>query len=412
MKFAWMILPAVLLLLTSCQPFSDAAAPERRPGSSDAAAATESGPDLIVRLSPEALAKAQIVSAPAVLRTIPQTLRAPGRVTVNEDRVWRLGAITEGRVVEMNSSVDDVVRPGQILARLQSQSVHDRRASYTEANNNVATLEARRTFLAAQAARARRLFDLKAASQQQVQEAESELHDVEGLIANAKAERERQRVYLEEFLRVPVREPDAAGASAAERRASDLVPVMAPAVGTIIARSVAPDSVVQAGQAIYVISDLSSVWVIAEVQQQHLAQIRPGMPVSIHPQAFPDESFPGRVIRIGSELNTATRTIGVRIEASNASLRLRPEMYADVEIAIGSTEQGIFLKQDAIQDLHGQRIVFVRTGEGEFSPRPVEVGMTVNGMRRVLRGVSPGDEVVSEGSFLLKSKLLEASLAE
>ncbi len=412
MKLADIALLAMLLFLASCQSPPGAAVPAAHLPEGSVAPGTQPGADFTVRLSPEALAKAQIVWSPAVSRTIPRTLRAPGRVTVNEDRVWRVGAITEGRVVEMNSSADDVVRPGQVLARLQSQAVHDRRASYAEANNNLATLETRRTFLTAQAARARRLFDLKAASQQQVQEAEAELHNVEGLIANAKAERERQRVYLEEFLRVSVRESEAGGGAVAAQRISDLVPVTASAVGTIIARSVAPDSVVQAGQAIYVISDLSSVWMIAEVQQRHLARIRPGMPVSIHPQAFPDESFPGRVIRIGSELNALTRTIGVRIEASNPNLRLRPEMYADAEIAIDSTEEGIFLKQDAIQDLRGQHIVFVRTGEGEFALRPVELGASTNGLRRILRGVSPGDEVVVEGSFLLKSKLLEASLAE
>lgn len=412
MKLVSLALLPFLLLFASC-----AGALKTGTSTSDAArssvtAAAGEDAERVIHLTPEALAKAHIVWEEVSPRSIPQTLHAPGRITVNENRVWRVGTITEGVVVEMNANVDDPVRQGQVLARLQSHAVHDGRADYAEAKNNLATLQTRRTFLIAQAARAKRLLDLKAASEQQVQQADSELRDVEGLIANAKSELERHRIHLEDFLHVPPQQTAGAGERIAGHQIRDLIPITAPAAGTVIARPVAPGSVVQAGQGVFVISDLSSVWMIAEVQQQHLAALREGMPVSIRTQAFPAEIFSARISRIGSELNAATRTISVRIEVPNRGLRLRPEMYADAEIAVGGSEEGIFLNQGAIQDLHGQSVVFVKTGDNSFTLRAVETGAALDGMRRVVAGVNAGEQVVVDGSFLLKSKLLEASLVE
>lgn len=412
MKLVSLALLSFLLLFASCGE-----SPKTAPSQSEATTANSGtrqadSSERVIQLTPEALAQAHIVWEEVSPHSIPQTLRAPGRITVNENRVWRVGTIAEGRVVEMNANVDDPVRQGQVLARLQSHAVHDGRADYAEAKINLATLQTRRTFLLAQAARAKRLFDLKAASEQQVQQADSELRDVEGMIANAKSELERYRIHLEDFLHVPTQPPIGPGDRIAGHEIADLLPITAPAAGTVIARPVAPGAVVQAGQGIFEISDLSSVWMIAEVQQQHLAALREGMPVTIRTQAFPSTTFSGRIRRIGSELNAATRTISVRIEVPNRGLRLRPEMYADAEIAVGGSEDGLFLKQGAIQDLHGQSIVFVKSGDHAFTLRAVETGATVDGMRRVISGVNAGDQVVVDGSFLLKSKLLEASLVE
>lgn len=399
---------AFLLLLASC---TSAPPPVAEAPPAPAPTASPADAERVVELTPEALSKAHILWEEVSPRSIPQTLRAPGRITMNGNRVWRVGALTEGLVVEMTANIDDPVKQGQVLARLHSHAVHDGRADYVKAKTDLATLETRRTFLLAQAARMKRLLDLKAASEQQVQQAESEVRDIQGLIENAKTEVERHRIHLVDFLHVPPELPGTA-AQVNGHPIADLIPIFSPAAGIIMERQVAPGAVVQAGQGVYVISDLSNVWMIAEVQQQHLPALREGMPVSIRTQAFPSETLSGRINRIGSELNAATRTISVRIEVPNRGLRLRPEMYADAEIAAGGSEDGLFLKQGAIQDLHGQSVVFVKTGESAFSLRVVELGLALNGFRRIYSGVKAGEQVVVDGSFLLKSKLLEASLSE
>ncbi len=413
MKLRGLLLFLLAFFLVSCGK-----APEAGPSES-ATATPQSGADAdgedglgrVVRLTPEALARIRLVVEEAVSRSIPQTLRASGRITVNENRVWRVGAVSDGLLVEMNANVDDTVRKGEVLARLRSRAVNDGRADYAEAKNTLATLEKRHSFLLAQAARAKRLFELKAGSQQQLQQAEADVRDAEGQIANAKSELERQRIHLEEFLNIPP-QPSSSGRGPAGYRTEDLIPITAPVSGTVMERPAALGTIVPMAQTVYVISDLSNLWMIAEVQQQHLGSLREGMAAIIRTQAFPDEAFPARIARIGSELNAITRTVKVRIEVQNRGLRLRPEMYADAEIAIGGSEPGIFLKQEAIQNLDGQSIVFIRTGEGFFALRGVQTGEVRDGMRHILSGVKAGEQVVVDGSFLLKSKLLEASLAE
>lgn len=414
MKTVNLALLLFALLAASCGKAPDANSPENATASTAPAGGADEADDLerIVRLTPEALKLARIVVEEATLRSIPRTIRASGRITVNENRVWRLGAVSDGLLVEMVANVDDPVRKGQVLARQHSSDVNDGRAAYAEAKNNLATLETRRSFLRAQAVRAKRLFDLKAASEQQVQQAESDVRDVEGQVANAKAELERQRIHLEDFLRVQPQPSESASGLTGGYRTADLIPIASTVSGTVMERPAAPGTIVPVGQTLYVISDLSNLWMIAEVQPQHLAALREGMAVSIYTQAFPDETFPARIARIGSELNATTRTVRVRIEVQNRGLRLRPEMYADAEITLGGSETGIFVKQEAVQDMHGQSVVFVKTGEGAFALRAVETGAARDGMRLIVSGVEAGEQVVVDGSFLLKSKLLEASLAE
>ena len=373
--------------------------------------APNEGLERIVELTPEALKNAHITWEEATSRTVHQTVRAPGRLMPNEDRVWRIGAITEGLVVQMNANVDDYVRSGQVLARMHSHAVHDGRADYVRAKNDLATIETRHSYLKSQAARVGRLLELKAASVQQLQQAESDVRDAEGLVQNARTEVERARVHLVEFLHV---DPDIHDSNTKVEGydAADLIPILAFGAGTVLERPVSPGTVVQAGQSVYVISDLSSLWMIAEVPQQQLSALREGMRVAVRSQAYPDEAFQGRITRIGAELNAATRTVNVRIELPNPRRRLRPEMYADAEIAAGETDEGVFVRQSAVQDLHGQSVVFVKSGDTSFTLRPVETGAALDGLRRILIGVQPGDQVVVDGSFILKSKLLEASLAE
>ncbi|MCW5964304.1 MAG: efflux RND transporter periplasmic adaptor subunit [Bryobacterales bacterium] len=399
---------ACALFLAGCA--TDAAnAPENAPSSSPAPASnTEEG--RIVELSSGALRQITVVAEPVVLRRIPRILRTAGRVTMNENRTWRVGAVTEGRVVDIARNVGDQVREGDLLARMFSHEIHEARAEYARARSELTRLQSRRTFLQTLRDRASRLHELKAASLQQVQQAESELLDVEGEIRNAETELERTRFHLEEYLRVRL------DASKTVRIAgfpeTDLLPIRSPAAGTIVERNVTPGTVVQPATSLFAISDLQNVWLIAAVQQQDLSLVRVGMPVAVSVQAFPDTSFAGRVSFVGSELDAATRTVHVRVDLPNAGMRLRPEMYATAEMALEDSDEGMFIRQEALQELHGQAVVFVELGEGRFAVRPVETGAGMDGHRRVLSGLRQGDRVVVEGTFLLKSKLLEASLAD
>lgn len=384
----------------------------RTPASAQSGEATNAAEDAVrvVELSEAALQQVSVRTETMEARRIPRVLRAAGRVTMNENRTWRVGAATDGRVVEVTRNVGDAVKEGEALARMFSHDIHEARAEYARARTELTRLQSRRAYLQTLRDRVSRLHGLKAASLQQLQEAESELRNAEGEIGNAETELERTRFHLEEYLRVEL-EPKGA------RRISgyaegDLIPILAPASGTIVERTVTPGTVVQPATDLFVISDMSKVWLIAAVQQQDLALVRMGMPVSVNVPAYPESLFKGRVAWIGSELDAATRTVSVRVELPNEGFRLRPEMYATAEIALEDSGSGYFVKQEALQEINGQAVVFVEIGEGRFAARPVETGPEVDGLRQIQAGIREGDRVVFDGTFLLKSKLLESSLAD
>jgi cobalt-zinc-cadmium efflux system membrane fusion protein len=129
-------------------------------------------------------------------------------------------------------------------------------------------------------------------------------------------------------------------------------------------------------------------------------------------QAYPNRAFGGRIGKLGEALDPATRTVQVRVDLPNPGGLLKPEMYATAEIELGGSDLGLFIPAEAPQELRGQTVIFVLKGPEEFEARPVELGPSVEGSVQVVRGLKPGDQVVSFGSFILKSEFLKASLAE
>jgi cobalt-zinc-cadmium efflux system membrane fusion protein len=120
----------------------------------------------------------------------------------------------------------------------------------------------------------------------------------------------------------------------------------------------------------------------------------------------------GKIANLGQQFDPATRVMQVRIELRNANNALRPEMLADAEIPVGSVKAALLIGSDAVQQVNGQDVVFVRTAPDRFAVRPVSVGETSGGKTTVLQGIQEGDAVVVRGSFILKSQLLKASLEE
>lgn len=384
------------------------------PAAAPAAAAQPSPPETSgreVALDAPAQRQAGLAVESVAVRSLPQVLRASGRVALNDNQTWRVGAVTEGRIVRVLVNAGDHVEQGQILARMHSHIIHESRADYRKAVAELARLKTVEAYASRVRDRARRLYELKAASLEQTEHAETELRNAQAGTANAAVEVDRTRRHLVEFLQIspdlPEHDPQAP-----HEDDSDLIPIKSPATGTLMQRNVTPGTVVQTSGDLFVVSDLSSLWVIASVNEEYLPKLRTGMPVRVYVQAYPSEPFPGRIGRLGEELDPTTRTVKVRVELSNRGARLKPEMYATAEIEQGGTEPALFVPQEALQEVSGQAVVFVRTAPGRFQVRPVETGRTMGGVREVVRGLRAGDAVVTHGSFTLKSQLLKASLGQ
>jgi Cu(I)/Ag(I) efflux system membrane fusion protein/cobalt-zinc-cadmium efflux system membrane fusion protein len=189
------------------------------------------------------------------------------------------------------------------------------------------------------------------------------------------------------------------------------VTVYSPGSGIVIEKDVVQGQKIMAGEALFKIADLSRVWILGEVYEYELPFIRNGQEVKVSLSYYPGESFEGKITYIYPYLKPETRTNQVRIEVGNPGFKLKPEMFADLEVHV---EYGtrLTVSIDAVLDAGNTRIVFVAKGDGYFEPREVKLGVKGQDIYEVLGGLSDGENVVTSANFLIDSESsLKAALS-
>jgi len=179
----------------------------------------------------------------------------------------------------------------------------------------------------------------------------------------------------------------------------------APIAGVVMDKQALEGLHFAAGDMLYRIADLSTVWLLADVYEQDLAQIRQGQSATISVQAYPGRVFEGRVAFIYPTVNAQTRTAKVRIEVPNPELLLKTDMYATVEIAAPVESASVLVVPDsAVLDTGTRQTVLVDRGEGRFEPRAVKLAARAGGFAAVLDGVREGEKVVTGANFLIDAE--------
>ena len=189
----------------------------------------------------------------------------------------------------------------------------------------------------------------------------------------------------------------------AKAPSSALIPVLAPIGGEVVERLVSPGQVVLAGQTqAFTISDLSTVWVLANVYQADLAAVRTGDDVVVQTDAYPG-SFHGRISYVSPALDPNTRTLQARIVVDNPQEKLKRDMYCTVTVTAGSIPNAIAVPDSSVlRDDNNQPFVYLAESANQFGRRDVEIGESLNGKTHILRGLSPGERVVGDGSLFLQ----------
>ena len=198
---------------------------------------------------------------------------------------------------------------------------------------------------------------------------------------------------------------------AATGRAKRSLTVFSPMDGVVVKKDAARGMRVMPDRELYTIVDLSSIWIVADVYEFELAQIRVGQNASIS-LSYDARQIAGRVAWISPVLDEKTRTAKIRIELANRDLALKPEMYANVELAVdGGTK--IAIPDEAVLDSGVRKVVFIDSGQGRFTPREIKVGGKYDRYYEVLAGLSEGEKILASASFLFdsESRLQEAMAA-
>lgn len=186
----------------------------------------------------------------------------------------------------------------------------------------------------------------------------------------------------------------------------------APINGVIIERTATMGELVDKSKVIYTISDPSQLWVIAEIKERDIAAVKTGQDATFSVLAYPQEKFHGKVALVGNQVDSGTRTLEVRIEADNKDGRLKPGMFADVEIITTVLANVLLIPDSALQTDGDDQIVFVALDGNRFEKRAVKLGDEQEGQVQVREGLKAGEKVVTDGSFILKSEMLKGELGE
>jgi len=390
-----------LLLLSGCQKEAPLAeAQTAKSASANAEAAKDAN---LLTLSPEAIKLARLQFAEVTEQPISSSLSVTGHVAINEDRTVRVGSLFSGRILDVAVRVGDRVRQGQALAKMHTHEVHEAEAEYAKAQAELKQRKVQADFAKSMLDRAERLYQAKAGSLNELEKARVEHHAAAQEVARAEAELERA-IGHREHLGLPD-----------NLNYDEPVVIKSPASGVVMKREVTPGASVNPGDNLFFISDLSSVWVMAEVPEKNLSSLKIGAPIEINVAAYPDQTFAGKILRLGETLNPETRTIEVRCLADNRSGKLKPEMYATINIGSyinGEMRSALLVNSAALQEMDGQTVVFIVRGENQFERRVVRTERKQGEMVEVLSGLSRGDRVVTAGSFQLKSEFQKDKLAE
>jgi multidrug efflux pump subunit AcrA (membrane-fusion protein) len=179
--------------------------------------------------------------------------------------------------------------------------------------------------------------------------------------------------------------------------------VYSPASGIVSAKTAFQGIKVMPSETLYDITDLSSVWVLADLYEINVPFVKIGDPATVSLSYDPGRVFKGRVSFINPSVDEKSRTVKVRIELANPSGLLKPDMYTDVVLG-GQLGHGVAVPDSAVMGTGEREMVFIAKGDGLFEPREVKTGVKVRGFYEIKKGVKAGEDVVTGANFLLDSE--------
>ncbi len=345
-----------------------------------AAQTTSSQTPSLFTVAPSQMSHIQV--EPAQITRLPQVLRLTGSVAYNAFETTPVITQVSGPVTRVLVYPGEMVRAGQPLLEVSSPDYAQSRSNYLKASDALSLAE--RTY-----ARSKDLYSHHAIATQDLEQAESARNQAE---ADFNAAWQALKVLgfstAQQVLQDPV---------------SPEIPLLAPLSGEVVERLVSPGQVVQGGSTqCFTISNLSTVWVLANVYQHDLACVHMGDLVEIETDAYP-MVFHGRVSYIAPALDPVSRTLQVRINTQNPGQKLKKDMYVTVILNAGAISRALTVPDAAVlRNSENQPFVYVEASQRQFAERLVNVGSSENGRTQILSGLQSGEPVVADGSLFLQ----------
>jgi cobalt-zinc-cadmium efflux system membrane fusion protein len=311
-----------------------------------------------------------------------RTLRLTGAVAYDSFHTTPVITQVSGPVSRIVVVPGQTVQRGQPLLYVASPDYSQLRSNYLKARDAYAL--AQKTY-----ARAQDLYQHHALAEQQLEQAES-----------AQVEAQSDLVSAEAALKVlGITDPDSLVKAPPSFEAS----VKAPIDGQVVEQNVAVGQLLQPGATqCFMISNMSTVWILVNVYQKDLPYVHVGDPVTITTDSYPDV-FQGRISYVAAALDPNTRTLQARIETRNPGNKLKKDMYVVASVDAGTIQNAIAVPDSAVlRDNENQPFVYVEVKENQFGRRSISVGESLKGETQVTAGLDPGDRIIGDGSLFLQ----------
>jgi membrane fusion protein, heavy metal efflux system len=344
-----------------------------------------------VKLTPESVKQAGVETARAVVGPLDIRLSLTGELVFNEERLARIRSRVPGRVVQITADYGQAVKPGSVLAIIDSVEL---------SQAHMASRQAAARVNAAQKAheRARQLYEGKAISLAELQERQARLEVERADLENAQS---RLRL-LGAAGAVPRPQGSPAGAKA---DSGAVFALRSPIAGRVVDRKITPGLVVKEDEELFTVADTSTLWCFVQIPEKDLALIQIGSQAIVTVSSLAGDQFSGKVDYLADMVDKASRTVRARVRVNNPDNRLKAGMFADIAVQVGRRGRVLSIPESAILAANGENFVFVEMGPETYQKHPVKTGAKVGGRIEVLAGLEAGEPVVAQGGFTLKSEL-------
>ena len=325
-----------------------------------------------------------------------------GKIAVDEDRSTPIFSPYAGRVLKLFVKPGDTVTVGQPLFTVQAADMVQAQNDFISAATALNKARSAQNLAEIIDKRQRLLYEGKAVPLKEVQNARAALDAAENDVRSAdvalEATRNRLRILgktdqeITDFQEKGTIDPSTL--------------ITAPIAGTIVQRKVGPGQYVGSGQSdpVFIIGDLSTVWIVAYIRETEAPLVHVGQPIYFTVLAYPDRAFPANISYVAAALDPTTRRLLVRATVNNAEGLFKPEMFASVKILTGEGDNAVAVPRDAIiYEGDAARVWVAREKDDEkaIELRRIKVGLTNGNMVEALKGLAPGDRVVTKGSLFI-----------
>lgn len=336
--------------------------------------------------------KSQIITIPVSIGPSQPILALSGKVFYGEDRYSKISSALVGRVQKIHGQLGDFVKAGELLVTIESPEIASAYSEFIKEHSDLSY--AQRSY-----GLAKDLYEIKALPQKDLKQAENDY-----VKAKAEFRRARERLLALQVSKEELDKP------IADQTITSTYQIRSPLSGTIVDRAVTPGQSVSGdpNQVLFTVADLNQVQVIADVYEKDLGLVQIKQQAIVNVEAYPETGFPAVISAIGDVVDPTTRTIKLRAVVNNTDHKLKPGMFARLNVKLTEGISYPLIPQNAVLEIDGKMYVYVADNQNHYVKRQVKIGPSGSGHVSVLHGLAVGEQVVIKGAVLLKGQDMNA----